>query len=110
MRVGRPNDGEREVCRAALLRRMELLAGGRVNDTVKLAFLDENRLDEIDRLDLSALSEFKRNGNGTVEIKLTNRMEVLEKLLELLGNGENEDAEAFFKALEERAGTAGTGM
>lgn len=50
--------------RARLLRRMERLAGCRVNDAVKLAFLDGEQLGEIDGLDLGALKEFKRSGNG----------------------------------------------
>ena len=44
--------------RARLLRRMERLAGCRVNDAVKLAFLDGEQLGEIDGLDLGALKEF----------------------------------------------------
>ena len=83
-----------------LMRRMERLAGGRVNDAVKLAFLDSERMDEIDGLDLSALTEFKRSGNGTVEIKLTDRLAALEKLLAMLEGGENARAEALYQALE----------
>lgn len=94
---------EKDGYRSALLRKMEELAGGRVNDVVRLAFLNEEGLGDLDDLDLSALSEFKRNSNGTVEIKLTNRLEVLEKLMALLDGGEHARAEAFFRALEERA-------
>lgn len=107
MRVDDLYGKEKEAYRSALLRRMEQLAGGRVNDAVKLAFLDGERMEAIDALDLSALTEFKRSGNGTVEIKLTDRMEALEKLMALLSRGENEKAEAFFRALEERAGEGG---
>lgn len=97
----RDTDGrEKDAFRTALLERMERLAGGRVNDAVKLAFLDSERMDEIDRLDLSALTEFKRSGNGTVEIKLTDRLAALEKLLAMLEGGENAKAEAFYQALE----------
>ena len=66
--------------RARLLRRMERLAGCRVNDAVKLAFLDGEQLGEIDGLDLGALKEFKRSGNGAVELKLVDRAAVLERL------------------------------
>ena len=84
----------------ALLRRMERLAGGSVNDAVKLAFLDSERVDEIDSLDLSALTEFKRSGNGTVEIKLMDRMAALEKIAAMLERGEEDEADAFLRALE----------
>ena len=84
--------------RARLLRRMERLAGCRVNDAVKLAFLEG----EIDGLDLGALKEFKRSGNGAVELKLVDRAAVLERLVELSG-GREDGAEEFFRALRESA-------
>ena len=93
----------------ALMRHMERLAGGRVNDAVKLAFLDGERVDEIDNLDLSALTEFKRSGNGTVEIKLMDRVAVLEKIAAMLERGEEDEADAFLRALE-RSGDESTGM
>ena len=101
--------------RARLLRRMERLAGCRVNDAVKLAFLDGEQLGEIDGLDLGALKEFKRSGNGAVELKLVDRAAVLERLGELNAksvdrkllvelSGDREDgAEEFFRALRESA-------
>ena len=88
--------------RARLLRRMERLAGCRVNDAVKLAFLDGEQLGEIDGLDLEALKEFKRSEKGAVELKLVDRAAVLEKLLEL-SDGEEEQAAEFFRALGENA-------
>ena len=84
--------------RARLLRRMERLAGCRVND----AFLDGEQLGEIDGLDLGALKEFKRSGNGAVELKLVDRAAVLERLVELSG-GREDGAEEFFRALRESA-------
>ena len=84
--------------RARLLRRMERLAGCRVNDAVKLAFLDGEQLGEIDGLDLGALKDFKRSGNGAVELKLVDRAALLEKLVELSG-GREEKVEQFFQAL-----------
>lgn len=94
--------------RMQLLKRMEKIADGRVNDAVKLAFLDSGldreQLGEIDRLDLGALAEFKRSSNGTVEIKLVDRMGALEKLAALTQDGEREKAEEFFRALERKAG------
>ena len=86
--------------RARLLRQMERLARCRVNDAVKLAFLDEGRLAEIDGLDLGALKEFKRSGTGGVELRLVDRAAVLEKLLELSG-GREDKAEQFFRSLKE---------
>lgn len=91
-----------------LLGRMQRLAEGRVNDTVKLAFLDGERMEEIDGLDLTALTEFKRSGNGTVELKLVNRLAVMERLVELLGGSGADGADAFFRALDQKAEGGGT--
>lgn len=97
----------------ALMRRMDQLAAGRVNDAVKLAFLNEERVEEIDSLDLSTLTEFKRSGNGTVEIKLMDRVAVLEKIAAMLERGEEDEADAFLQALEQsgdqHAGTENSG-
>ena len=82
--------------------RTRLLQQCRVNDAVKLAFLDEGQLEKIDGLELGALKEFKRSGNGAVELKLVDRAAVLEKLVELSGGQENK-AEEFFRALKENA-------
>lgn len=91
--------GENRKQKIRLLRQMERIARGRVNDAVKLAFLDGDELERIDGLDLSALAEFRRSGNGAVEIKLTDRSKALERLVELCGESEAEQAEALFGAL-----------
>lgn len=97
--------------RSQILEQMSRIADGRVNDAVKLAFLDSQlsreQLEEIGQLDLGALTEFKRSGNGTVEIKLVDRMAALEKLAALMGDGGEEKAQRFFRALEDKA-RAGT--
>lgn len=66
-----------------LERQMYQLAQARVNDAVKLAYLGEEDRDLIDRMDLTALTEFKRAGNGAVEVKFADRMKTIERLLEL---------------------------
>lgn len=89
------------VGRQDVLRRMMGLATGSANDAVKLAYLTEERQEEIDRLELGCLTEFKRNSNGTVEVKLTDRAAVLEKLLEQLKEEENAAPAAFLQALDQ---------
>jgi len=76
--------------REALIRQMQMLAKGRVNDAVKLAYLSEERRDLIDDLDLTALTEFKRGGNGAVEMKFIDRMKAMEQLLVLSQESESE--------------------
>ena len=90
-------------CREAVLRQMKQMAKSRPNDVVKLAFLDEEQLCEIDKLDLMMLSELKRTGNGGVEVKLNDRLKTLERILELLDGGPEEKARALYQALENGA-------
>ena len=63
-------------------RRIERLAGSKVNDAVRLAFLDAKGLKELGKMDLSAVAEFKRSSAGTVEIKFVDRLEALKWLAE----------------------------
>ena len=94
--------GNRALRRQAVLRRMLELAVRPANDAVKLAYLSENERESIDTLDLGCLTEFKRSGNGGVEIRLADRAAVLEKLLDRMGEDEA-GATAFLQALEREA-------
>ena len=84
--------------REEVLRKIEELAMGRVNDAVRLAFLKEGELEEIGKLDLSAVSGFKRESDGTVEIKFVDRGAALQWLLDRAGGDPR--AERWFEALE----------
>ena len=86
-----------DICKADVLRRLAQLAFGRANDCVKLVLLDAP---EIDSLDLSLLSELKRNDKGTVEVKLVDRIRALEQLLNA-GTQNADAAEAFFAAAQD---------
>ena len=91
---------QREQCditRKDVLRRLAQLAFGRANDCVKLVLLDHP---ELDKLDLSLLSEVKRNDKGTVEVKLVDRIRALEQLL-AAGTDSESCSEAFFAAAED---------
>jgi hypothetical protein len=68
--------------RKKALRQVEKLAGSRVNDGVRLAFLKEEELESLEKLDLSAVTEFKRNSNGTVEVKFIDRLSAWQWLSE----------------------------
>ncbi|WP_300985322.1 XRE family transcriptional regulator [Flavonifractor sp. An112] len=81
---------------------MEKLAKCKANDAVKLAFLEEGEVEEIDSLDLTALTGFKRTDKGAVEIQLVDRLTVLKLLVELSDGQEDKQAE-FFQAWERKA-------
>ncbi len=85
-----------KIRREDVTRRLAELAFGEANDCVRLALEDDPQLE---RLDLSLLSEVKRNEKGTVEIKLIDRLRVLEQLAGAAGDG-SEDLEDFLRALQ----------
>ena len=84
-----------EIRQRDVTRRLAELAFGKANDCVRLALEDDPRLD---KLDLSLLSEVKRNDKGTVEIKLIDRLRALEQLAQVAEES-GEDLEQFLKAL-----------
>ena len=55
----------------------------------------------LDRLDLSAVTELKRNSNGTVELKFLDRLAALQWLLERAA--EDPQAEKLYEALRHGA-------
>ncbi len=89
--------------RTRLLKQLEQLARCKVNDAVKLAFLDGGGLETIDKLDLTPLTEFKRSDKGGVEVRLVDRAAVLRLLIELSAGQEEQKAAEFFRAWEEQA-------
>lgn len=84
-----------KVSREDVTRRLAELAFGKANDCVRLALEDAP---ELGKLDLSLLSEVKRNDKGTVEIKLIDRLRALEQLAAVAGES-TEDLEVFLQAL-----------
>ena len=85
-----------KVTRDDVARRLAELAFGRANDCVRLVLDGEAKMET---LDLSLLSEVKRNDKGTVEIKLIDRLRALEQLAEV-AEEDNSDMEAFLQALQ----------
>lgn len=94
---------ERE--RKEMLARLRKLADRRVNDAVKLAFLDAEQVEKVDELDLSGLVELKKTEKG-FEARFVDQIKVLEMMRELMEKHDTEAAEEFFRALN---GTAGGG-
>ena len=86
-----------QIKREDVTRRLAELAFGKANECVRLALEDAP---ELSRLDLSLLSEVKRNDKGTVEIKLIDRLKALEQLAQAAGENDC-GAEEFLRALQE---------
>ena len=85
-----------EIRRQDVTRRLAELAFGKANDCVRLALEDDPSLG---KLDLSLLSEVKRNDKGTVEIKLIDRLRALEQLAQVAQENDS-DLETFLQALQ----------
>lgn len=84
------------VSREDVARRLAELAFGKANDCVRLALEDAPALE---KLDISLLSEIRRNDKGTVEIKLVDRLKALEQLA-MLAQDQGTDLESFLQALQ----------
>lgn len=87
---------EGKVKRQDVARRLAELAFGKANDCVRLAL---GEVPELDNLDLSLLSEVKRSEKGSVEVKLIDRLQALEQLVQVAGEN-GEEMEAFLQALQ----------
>lgn len=85
-----------EIRQQDVTRMLAELAYGRVNDCVRLALEEHPCLDE---LDLRLLSGVKRNDNGTVEIRLIDRLQVLRQLAEA-AQGNPSEMGQFLQALQ----------
>lgn len=91
---GRIRSGK--LTREDVARRLAELAFGKANDCVRLVMEDEPQLK---KLDLSLLTEVKRNDKGTVEVKLVDRLKALEQLA-ILAQDQGQELESFLKALQ----------
>lgn len=82
--------------RQDVARRLGELAFGRANDCVRLV-LEEHP--SLEKLDLSLLSEVKRNEKGTVEVRLIDRLKALEQLA-LMASEDDGALEQFLQAVQ----------
>ena len=74
--------------RERVIQRLYEMALARANDAVKLAYCQEPTEDEIRRLDLGAVAEFRRSNLGSVEIRFIDRVKALQALAGMLEGDE----------------------
>ena len=98
-------DAAGQIRREDAVRRLAQLAFGRANDAVKLALHAGD--EDPEKLDLSAVAEFRVTDQGGVEVKLVDRVRALEALCGLLESGREHGAEELYRALAEGAGEEG---
>ena len=90
--------------REQILKRMWKLANAGVGDAVRLACFPEEQWGELEKLDLDALTEFKRGNNGVIELKFADRGRLLERLLDAADHSGEEQVDRFLRAMEEKEG------
>lgn len=81
--------------REDILRQLAELAFGKANDCVALAMLGDEA--ELQKLELSQLAGIKRGKDGSVEVRLIDRMQALKELAALCA--EEDSPEALMRAL-----------
>ena len=82
--------------REDVARRLAELAFGKANDCVRLVLGEDV---QIEGLDLSLLTELKRNDKGTLEVRLVDRLKALELLAEF-AEKDGTDLESFLQAMQ----------
>ena len=87
--------------RQEIVKELRRLLKSKSNDAVKLAWLNPDRPEEIDRLDLRCVTEIKRSEKGCFEVKFVDRLKVLEALERLCGKEEDGGLDAFLEGLRD---------
>lgn len=88
--------------RGQILKRMWQLAQAGVEDAVRLACFPEEEREELNKLNLDALTEFKRGANGVIELKFVDRVRLLERLLDAADHSGEDQVDRFLRAMEEQ--------
>ena len=88
--------------REQILKRMWKLANAGAGDAVRLACFPQEEWGTLERMDLDALTEFKRGTNGVIELKFADRGRLLERLLDAADHSGEEQVDRFLQAMEER--------
>ena len=93
--------GKKEVRQEDVIEALKKIAFGKANHGVELAYLEKATPQRVQRMDLSAVAEFKRGANGAGEGKFVDRVKALSLLYEMLGSGGEDETEEFLQALEQ---------
>ena len=86
--------------REQILKRMWKLANAGAGDAVRLACFPQEEWGTLERMDLDALTEFKRGTNGVIELKFADRGRLLERLLDAADHSGEEQVDRFLQAME----------
>ncbi len=87
---------DRGVRRADVIQKLWRVATAPANGAIRIAAAETK---EAKGLDLMAVAEFKSDADGTVAVKLIDRVKALEALYAMLGEEADEDQEGLMRAL-----------
>ncbi len=97
--MGNQERSEEQKARQELTAYLRKLAKWKNNDVVKLAFLEPENVEQLEKLDLTGVVELKRNANGTFEAKFVDKVRVLAMLRELIEEKRDGELENFLDGL-----------
>ena len=86
--------------REQIIRQMWKLANAEAGDAGKLACFPPEEWRDPEKLDLDALTEFKRGSNGVVELKFVDRG----RLLDTVDHSGEDQVDRFLQAMEGQEG------
>ena len=86
--------------REDIVKRMWRLANAGAEDAVRLACFPPEEWQGVDKLELDALTEFKRGSNGVGELKFVDRGRLLERLLDAVDHSGEDQVDRFRQAME----------
>ena len=97
-------DRERLPGREQIISQMWKLANAGAVDAVRLACFPEEDWGDVTKLELDAVTEFKRGANGVIELKFVDRGKLLERLLDACDRSGQEQVDRFLRAMEDGEG------
>ena len=98
---------ERQALRREMLAYLRKLAEWKVNNAVKLLFLEADGVSKVGRLDLAGVTEVKRSANGSLEVKCVDKVRVLSMMRELMDRDRDGELGDFLDGLSGAEGGDG---
>jgi hypothetical protein len=99
--AGGSEGGDGAVSEDVLKKELHRLLHCKSNDAVKLAFLSQEDGARIGRLDLTGLAELKRSEKGAVEVKLIDRIRIIELLDRLERERQDQELGQFLNEMRQ---------
>lgn len=87
--------------RQEIIKELRRLIKSKSNDAVKLAYLGQEDVQDIDGLDLRGVVEVKRSEKGAFEVKFVDKLKALELLERISNREEDGDLDAFLEGLRD---------